>query len=229
MAPVAGKYTRSGLEIRTVRAPTRDLDRRCRGHSVVVSRVRVELERTAATEGAARAVDGELAPGVGDVEVAHRQLADAIERAERGVVDALHRQPLRRVRQLGAGRVDDRVVLAAAQAYRHLAGDRRADPTQQRLPQHQALGVEPAALVEQPAEAPAHRAVVLDRALVVDRRHQPLVGDVQQAEGGGLVDAPALGLDDAVLDLVAHAEPVAATDRVRFHHQLDMIGDLAAR
>jgi hypothetical protein len=34
----------------------------------------------------------------------------------------------------------------------------------------------------------------------------------QQRHGRGLVDAAALGLDDAVLDLVAHAEAVAAAD-----------------
>jgi hypothetical protein len=39
-----------------------------------------------------------------------------------------------------------------------------------RLAQHQALRVEPAALVEQPAEAAAVVAVLLDRVLVVDRR-----------------------------------------------------------
>ena len=32
---------------------------------------------------------------------------------------------------------------------------------------------------------------------------------------GRLVDAAALGLDDAVLDLVAHAQAVAAADAVR--------------
>ena len=40
------------------------------------------------------AVDVELAAAVVDVEVAHRQLTDAVERAERGVVDLLHAQPL---------------------------------------------------------------------------------------------------------------------------------------
>jgi hypothetical protein len=41
---------------------------------------------------------------------------------------------------------------------------------------------------------------------------QPLVGDVQQRHARRLVDAAALGLDDAVLDLVAHAQAVAAAD-----------------
>ena len=55
----------------------------------------VELGRAAAAEGAGGPVDVELGAGVVDVEVAHRQLADAVERAEGGVLDALHRQPLR--------------------------------------------------------------------------------------------------------------------------------------
>ena len=42
---------------------------------------------------------------------------------------------------------------------------------------------------------------------------------------GRLVDAAALGLDDAVLDLVAHAQAVPAADAVRLEHQLDRVGD----
>ena len=45
---------------------------------------------------------------------------------------------------------------------------------------------------------------------------------------GRLVDAAALRLDDAVLDLIAHAETVAAADGVRLRHQLDLIGEGAA-
>ena len=41
------------------------------------------------------------------------------------------------------------------------------------------------------------------------------------ARPGRLVDAAALGLDDAVLDLVAHAQAVAAADAVGFQEQLD--------
>ena len=40
-------------------------------------------------------------------------LSDAVERSERGVVDPLHREPVGRIRQVGAGRVQDRVVVAA--------------------------------------------------------------------------------------------------------------------
>ena len=45
---------------------------------------------------------------------------------------------------------------------------------------------------------------------------------------GALVDAAALGLDDAVLDLVAHAEAVAPADRVGLHHQVDRRVERAA-
>ena len=38
---------------------------------------------------------------------------------------------------------------------------------------------------------------------------------------GRLVDAAALRVDDAVLDLVAHAEAVAAADRVRLEEELE--------
>ncbi len=43
----------------------------------------------------------------------------------------------------------------------------------------------------------------------------------RSASAGTLVDPAALRFDDPVLDLVAHAEPVTATDRVRLHHELD--------
>ena len=45
---------------------------------------------------------------------------------------------------------------------------------------------------------------------------------------GRFVDAAALGLDDAVLDLVAHAEAVAAADAVGLEEQLDRIGEVDA-
>ena len=172
-------------------------------------------------------VDPELGAGVLDVEVAHRQLPDAVERSERRVA-ALHRQPLGLVGEVRALGRHDGVVVAPSQPQHHLTGDRRADPALQRLAEHEALRIEPAALVQQPAQAATHRAVVLHGRLVVDRRGQPLVGDVQQGQAGPLVDAAALGLDDAVLDLVAHAETVAAADRVGRLDQLHLVGELLA-
>lgn len=49
-----------------------------------------------------------------------------------------------------------------------------------------------------------------------------------RGHAGGFVDAAALGFDDAVLDLVAHAQAVAATDAVGFQEQLHGIGDFLA-
>ncbi len=121
-----------------------------------------------------------------------------------------------------------RVVVAAAQLDRHLARDRKPDPALQALAQHQRLRIEPAALVEQPPEPAAHRAVVVDRRLVVDRVDEPLVGDEEQREPRRLVDAPRLRLDDAVLDLIRHSEPVPSADLVRGDHELDPIAELRA-
>ena len=46
---------------------------------------------------------------------------------------------------------------------------------------------------------------------------------MQQGESGGFVYSPRLRLDDAVLNLVAHAKAVTSTDRIGFKYQLDMI------
>src|SRR6478752_4365601 len=159
-------------------------------------------------------VDLELRAAVGDVEVAHGQLADPVERAEGGVLDAFHRQLVGVVAEVLAAGVDDRVVLAPAQPQGDLAGDQRGDPALDGLAHHQALRVEPAALVEQPAELTALGVVVGEGVLVVHRVEQPLVGDVQQGHARRLVDAARLGLDDPVLDLVGHADAVAAADGV---------------
>ena len=50
---------------------------------------------------------------------------------------------------------------------------------------------------------------------------QALVGDEQERQTGRFVDAAALGLDDPVLDLIAHPEAVASADGVGLHHQRD--------
>ncbi|OSJ20029.1 hypothetical protein BSZ18_00090 [Bradyrhizobium canariense] len=46
-------------------------------------------------------------------------------------------------------------------------------------------------------------------ATALDAGDEALIGDVQQRHTGRFIDAAALGLDDAVLDLVAHAEAMA--------------------
>ena len=126
--------------------------------------------------------------------------------------------------RLGEVGIEDRVVVAAAEFERDLAGDGFGDPALRGFAQHDGLRVEPAALVEQAAELAAVVAVLLDGVFVVDAGDEALVGDEEQREAGGLVDAAALGFDDAVFDLVAHAEAVAAADAVGFEHQRYGVG-----
>ena len=114
--------------------------------------------------------------------------------------------------EVGRVGVEDGVVVAAAEFEGDLAGDGLGDPALGGFAEHDGLGVEPAALVEEAAELAAVVAVLLDGVLVVDAGDEALVGDEEQGEAGGLVDAAGLGFDDAVLDLVGHAEAVAAAD-----------------
>jgi hypothetical protein len=65
--------------------------------------------------------------------------------------------------------------------------------------------------------------VVRDGVLVVDRADESLIRDEQQSHSWCFIDAPALRLDDAVLDLVGHAQAVAATDGVRSSDKRDRI------
>src|SRR5579883_2944855 len=113
-------------------------------------------------------IDIQLGAGVGDVEVAHGELADAVGRREGCVLHLFHAQPLRLIGQVGTLGVEQRIVVAAAQLERDLAGDGARHPALRGFAQHQGLGIEPAALVEQSAEAQAVDAVLLDGVLVVD-------------------------------------------------------------
>ena len=98
----------------------------------------------------------------------------------------------------------------------------------QRFADHHRLRIEPASLVEQPAQADPLGAVVRQGVLVVYRIQQPFVADMEQGHARRFVDTPALGLDDAVLYLVAHAQPVAAPDLVGLEHQLNPAGEAFA-
>src|SRR6185436_4143435 len=75
--------------------------------------------RTRAEEAGLRVRD-ELLARVGDVEVAHRELADAVGRREAQLA-LFHRQALGLVGEVARFGVQDRVVVAAAQLQRHLA------------------------------------------------------------------------------------------------------------
>ena len=70
--------------------------------------------------------------------------------------------------------------------------------------------------------------VLLNRVFVVDTGDQTLVGNVQKGHTRGFVDAAALGFDDAVFDLIAHAQAVTTANAVGFHHQFDRIGKFFA-
>ena len=85
---------------------------------------------------------------------------------------------------MGEAVFEDRVVVAAAQFERDFAGDGLGDPALGGFAQHDGLGIEPAALVEQAAELAAVFAVLLDGVLVVDAGDEALVGDEQQRETG---------------------------------------------
>ena len=152
-------------------------------------------------------------------------MADTVRRRECRILDLLHAQPLRPIGQIGALGVQDRVVIAAAQLQRHFAGDGARHPALGGFAHHQGLRIEPPPLVKQPAKAHAADPVLLDGVLVVDAGDQTFVGDVQQRHAGRFVDAAALGLDDAILDLVAHAEAVPATDGIGLEEQRNGIGE----
>ena len=141
------------------------------------------------------------------------------DRPEGRVLDALHRQLVGVVGERRPAGVEHRVVLAAAQPQGDLPGDQRGDPALDGLAQHQRLRVEPASLVEQPAQPPPLGVVGRDGVLVVDGVEQPLVRDPQQRHAGRLVDAARLRLDDPVLDLVGHAQAVPSADRVGLAHE----------
>src|SRR5687768_970580 len=154
-------------------------------------------------------VDQQLVSRIDDVEIAHRQLTDPVLRREQRL-PLFHRQPLGLVGEVRAGRVQNRVIVAAPELDGDLAGNRSGYPSLRRFAKHHGLRVEPPALIEQTAETPAVLAVLFDRVLVVDPGDKPFVSDVEQRETRGFVDAAALGLDDAIFDLIAHPEPVAS-------------------
>src|SRR3546814_7079616 len=62
----------------------------------------------------------------------------------------------------------------------------------------------------------------------MDAGTQACVGNVQQGQSRGFVDAAAFCLDDAVFDLVAHAQAVAPANTIGFKDQLDAVGEFDA-
>ena len=80
----------------------------------------------------------------------------------------LHAEALGVEREVRRLRVQDGVVVAAAQLERDLAGDGLGDPALGGFAQHDGLRIEPAALIQQAAELAAVVAILLDGVLVVD-------------------------------------------------------------
>src|ERR1035438_6804820 len=72
-------------------------------------------------------VGQELGTSVCDVEIAHGELADAVARGEGGF-GLFHAEALGMECEVGRLRVEDGVVVAAAQLKRDFAGDRFGDP-----------------------------------------------------------------------------------------------------
>ena len=62
----------------------------------------------------------------------------------------------------------------------------------------------------------------------MDGGEEALVRDPEQRHARRLVDTARLCLDDAVLDLVSHAQAVAATDGVGLDHQGDGVVEALA-
>jgi hypothetical protein len=96
----------------------------------------------------------------------------------------------------------------------------RGHPAPGGFAQHDGLRIKPAALVEQATQLSTVVAAFLNGVFVVDADDQPLVGDAQQGQAGGLVNVGNLGFDDAIFDLVAHAQTVAATNAVDLQKNL---------
>ena len=151
------EVVRAGARRRCARRNSQTSGARRRSDPARPERHRAELQRVGGRRRRREAEPpllGEHPLRVGDVVHLHRELADPVGGGERGRAP-LHAQPLRVVGDRLAARVEDRVVVAAAQLERHLAGDDRGDPRLERVAQHQRLRVEPAALVEQPPEPAA--------------------------------------------------------------------------
>ena len=83
--------------------------------------------------------------------------------------------------------------------------------------------IEPATLIQQTTEPESVDAILLERIFVVNAGDEPFVRDEQEREARSLINPAALRLDDAILDLVRHAQPMPPADRIRFQHQRELL------
>uniref|UniRef100_E6PZX3 Uncharacterized protein n=1 Tax=mine drainage metagenome TaxID=410659 RepID=E6PZX3_9ZZZZ len=139
-------------------------------------------------EQASGGVGEQLVAGVGDVEIAHGELADAIAWGEGGF-RLFHAEALGMEGKVGRLCVQDGVVVAAAQLEGDFASDGLCDPALGGFAKHDGLGVEPATLVEEAAKLASVFAVLLDGVFIVNASDEALVGDEEQRKAGCLVDA----------------------------------------
>ena len=79
-------------------------------------------------------------------------------------------------------------------------------------------------MVQQATQAQTVDAVLLDGVFVVDAADQALVSDVQQGHAWGFVNATRFGFDDAVFNLVRHAQAMTAANAVGFQNQFYGVG-----
>src|SRR5215472_504490 len=108
---------------------------------------------TRASEKAGLHIDEKLVARILKVEVTHRQLPDAILGGKGRVLGFFHRETLRLVSKVRAGGIKNRIVIPAPQFKRYFACDRASYPPLRHLPEHHGLGIEPAAMIEEPPQA----------------------------------------------------------------------------
>ena len=92
----------------------------------------------------------EFGAGVGDVEIAQGELADAVAGGEGGF-GFFHAEAVGVEGEVGGLGGEDGVVVAAAELNGDGAGDGLGDPALGGFAEHDGLGVEPAALIEEAA------------------------------------------------------------------------------
>ena len=83
-------------------------------------------------------------------------------------------------------------------------------------------------MVQQSTQLEAVHAVLLNGVFVVNACDQTLIGNVQQSQAWSFVDTAALGFNDAVFDLVAHAQAMPSADAVGFQDQFYGIAEFHA-
>ena len=128
------------------------------------------------------------------------------------------------ISQVGRGGVQNGIVVAPAQLKGHFARDGARHPTLCCFAQHECLGIKPTTLVQQAAQFAAVVAVLLNGVFVVNARDQSLISDEQQSQARCFINAAALGFNDAVFNLIAHAQAVTTANSIGFQNKFDGVG-----